>query len=266
MTGDQPWKGQEYERNYRNEFAHLIDRQVDLLELGIHEGGSLRWWRDFFPKGCIVGLDINSSDADADRIRTYQGGQQDTALLDRIASENAPDGFDIIIDDASHVADYTEQAFWHLFRNHLKPGGIYVIEDWATGYNPKWTDGRAYNPPANLVAHLQPAGQASAAPAKPGAGAIVRASIRNVARPVSRRLERVSPRLQARLRETYLRVDAVGHQQDYPSHSAGMVGFVKQLVDSTALNSIIRDGSNPRPEITHLRISAQHVFCYKRQD
>jgi spermidine synthase len=54
-----------------------------------------------------------------------------------VARKTAPEGFDIIIDDASHFGDLTKIAFWHLFDNHLKPSGLYVIEDWGTGY---WSD------------------------------------------------------------------------------------------------------------------------------
>ena len=50
-----------------------------------------------------------------------------------VARKTAPEGFDIIIDDASHFGDLTKIAFWHLLYNHLKPSGLYVIEDWGTG-------------------------------------------------------------------------------------------------------------------------------------
>ncbi len=79
------------------------------------------------------------------RIRTYQGLQQDSDLLDQIRRECAPDGFDIVIDDASHVADDARTSFLHLFHHHLKPGGLYVIEDWGTGYWDSWPDGKRYD-------------------------------------------------------------------------------------------------------------------------
>jgi hypothetical protein len=41
-------------------------------------------------------------------VRTDRGRQEDIALLLRIAANMAPDGFDIIIDDASHVAGPTQ--------------------------------------------------------------------------------------------------------------------------------------------------------------
>jgi hypothetical protein len=133
-------------RLYEEILAPIAASDVRLLELGVHRGGSLLMWKDYFAQGSIVGLDqhpvaIPQSER---RIHVYQGLQQDYTLLDRIRLETAPDGFDVIIDDASHVAEYTRQSFWHLFRNHLKPGGWYCVEDWGTGYWDSWPDGSHY--------------------------------------------------------------------------------------------------------------------------
>src|SRR6267142_1757440 len=138
-----------YLRNYEHYFSELRDKEVTLFELGIKEGGSLLMWRDYFEQARIVGLDINPVplDEENERIRTYQGAQQDTELLDRIASENAPAGFDIIIDDCAHIGVLARASFWHLFDNHLKSGGVYVIEDWGTGYWDRWVDGIRYRTP-----------------------------------------------------------------------------------------------------------------------
>ena len=62
------------------------------------------------------------------------------------ARKTAPEGFDIIIDDASHFGDLTKIAFWHLLDNHLKPSGLYVIEDWGTGYWSDWPGGKSDRP------------------------------------------------------------------------------------------------------------------------
>lgn len=125
-------------------FAHLRQERLKLLELGVHRGGSLRLWHDWFPLGTIVGLDVNPvvMDGPLDRIHVYQGLQQNTAMLSQIAREQAPDGFDVIIDDAAHLGELAKISFWHLFDHHLRPEGIYVIEDWGTGYWSTWPDGR----------------------------------------------------------------------------------------------------------------------------
>ncbi len=136
-----------YLQRYETFFRPLRNRSVTLLELGVDRGGSLLLWRDYFERGMIVGLDANDvSLADpTGRIRIYQGLQQDPRVLDRIGLEVAPAGFDVIIDDASHIGAFTRLSFWHLFLNHLKPGGIYVIEDWGTGYWDTWPDGKKFD-------------------------------------------------------------------------------------------------------------------------
>lgn len=131
---------------YERYFAPSRDKPIALLEIGVLRGASLLTWQEYFPRGRIVGLDINEIRIaePADRITLYKGLQQDTGLLDRIGRESAPDGFDIIIDDAAHIGSLARTSFWHLFVKHLKPGGIYVLEDWGTGYWASWPDGAQY--------------------------------------------------------------------------------------------------------------------------
>lgn len=136
-----------YLRLYDPIFSEYEDKEINLLEIGILKGGSLFLWRDYFPKGQIFGIDLNVPEQlnDEERIKVFSGSQQDESFLSRVARE-ATNGFDIIIDDASHIGKLTQISFWHLFENHLKPGGIYVIEDWGTGYWGDWPDGEVYLP------------------------------------------------------------------------------------------------------------------------
>ena len=124
-------------------FAPMVDAPISLLELGIYRGGSMELWRDYFPHGTIVGIDIDLPHdvITGDRIHTFQGDQGDPRFLNEVAHRVAPHGFDVIIDDASHIAALTLASFWPLFDDHLRPGGLYVIEDWGTGYWPDWPDG-----------------------------------------------------------------------------------------------------------------------------
>lgn len=102
-----------YFRCYEEFFRPLRDKEIKLLELGVDKGGSLLLWRDYFEKGTIAGLDISLMTLfrafalrlydPTGRIHIYQGAQEDCALLDRIGEEVAPGGFDVIIDDASHI-------------------------------------------------------------------------------------------------------------------------------------------------------------------
>ncbi len=231
-------KAGDYLANYVREFAHLADAPVALLELGVREGASLLLWRDMFPEGRIAGLDVNPmslSDASG-RVHAYQGLQQDHATLDRIASEVAPDGFDVIVDDASHLGRHTAASFWHLFPNHLKPGGVYVIEDWGTGYWPKWPDGREYSGPYPAP------GQTGPPPT----------------------IEPSSPGFLERLRALLTRTPT---RDRFPSHDFGMVGFVKTLVDAVAVDvaGAVPEGARrvSGSEIASVKFVAAQVFVQK---
>ena len=140
-------KGVSFLHNYSEVFAEYADSEVRLLELGVLHGGSLDLWAKYFSKGTIVGVDINQVEVNQHngRVRFFQGDQSDVALLRNVRNLTAPDGFDIIIDDGSHFARHTENSFLHLYMEALKPGGIYVIEDWGTGYWNKWPDGKDLN-------------------------------------------------------------------------------------------------------------------------
>src|SRR6266403_1544082 len=139
--------------------APWVGKEIKLLEIGVREGGSLQLWRDYFQFGVIIGIDIKLPEhcVPGERIQIFKGSQSDKHFLSEVANKTAPEGFDIIIDDASHIGALTKTAFWHLFDNHLKPGGLYAIEDWGTGYLDDFPDGKrldAVDSPAPSVESL----------------------------------------------------------------------------------------------------------------
>lgn len=135
------WGGHWYARHYDFHFGPLRDKPLTLLEIGVggyddpRAGGeSLRMWRDYFPRATIYGLDIVDKSAhDEARIRTVLGSQDDPALLERLSREAG--GFDIVIDDGSHLCGHVIRSFEILFPL-LNPDGIYVVEDLQTSYWP----------------------------------------------------------------------------------------------------------------------------------
>src|SRR5215467_334470 len=133
--------------------SRLTDKDVKFLEIGIFKGGSLELWRDYFPKGTIVGIDLKLPPdfVPGERIQLFKGSQADTQFLSQGAASTAPEGFDIIIEDASHIGELSKTTFWHLFHHHLKPGGLYAVEDWGTGYFDDFPDGKKFDPkPSSL--------------------------------------------------------------------------------------------------------------------
>jgi SAM-dependent methyltransferase len=237
-------KRKDYLTNYERIFEGLASKDIRLLELGVWEGGSLAMWENYFPRGVIVGLDLRQSvlKFGTDRVKVYCGRQEDTQLLNHIASETAPSGFDIIIDDCSHVGELSRVSFWHLFENHLKPGGIYVIEDWYTGFMPKWVDGKALRKdfrraPASIRRAIKKSLE-MAVSVKP-------------LRELGRRREGVK----------LLPSWALFHQK-LPSHSYGMVGFVKQLMDEFGAEP---SGLDVPTWFERMEVYPHQVFVYKKK-
>lgn len=258
-------KSRSYLDFYGAELGHLTSEPIRLLELGVRRGGSLLLWRDLFPHAQIAGLDITPVTVpdETGRVRSYVGFQQDEVILDRIAAEVAPGGFDVIIDDASHIGQYTAASFWHLFTRHLKPGGLYVLEDWSCGYWPEWPDGHEYSgDPAAVGAPRTTETQVAS-----GRVEHLHRRLRAAAPRVSARVESM-PRLKSALRVFYTKVEGASVQRRFQSHDYGMVGFVKQLVDACAVDvmrnsSSTVDGDVLRGQIQFVKIAPSQVFVRK---
>ena len=112
---------------YQKHFAGLNPKRV--LEIGVQNGGSLKIWRDMFPRAEIVGIDI---DEECTRQRDTNievriGDQTDEKFLESLGE------FDIIIDDGGHKMSQQQISF-NLLMPKLREGGIYIIEDTHTSY------------------------------------------------------------------------------------------------------------------------------------
>ena len=150
-------KPEAYLPAYEELLEHLRDEEFALLELGVFGGQSLEMWRDAFPRATVVGVDIGDCQIDlGDRVHFVRGDQRDCELLSDLRQRFAADhGFRVIIDDASHIAEPTAASLKCLFNDHLAPDGIYIIEDWGTGYigDARWA-GRELDPRSADLATL----------------------------------------------------------------------------------------------------------------
>ena len=133
---------------YELYFEPLRDAPVVLLELGVNRGESLKTWASYFARGTVIGVDCEDPRADFDahpNLRFELADQRDGARLADICRTHAPGGVDIIVDDASHLGTFSLMSYNALFP-HLKPGGLYCVEDWATAYWTDWPDGAPFKP------------------------------------------------------------------------------------------------------------------------
>ncbi len=142
----------DYLRWYESWFEPIRSAPVTILELGYggHEdpvlgGTSALMWRDYFPNGTVVVVDIEDkvlTDVHAG-INFRKGSQADPDFLCSVHNEFGD--FDIIIDDASHLSSLTIRSLEILWPM-LRPGGIYAVEDTHMAYHSHYYGEHEANP------------------------------------------------------------------------------------------------------------------------
>lgn len=171
------WSGEDHFLFYKNK--ELVDKYEEffgrnsnykperILELGTWDGGSAAFWFEILQPQKLITIDLmNREDSSyykdyiskkglSGRMKTYWNtDQSDSIALNQIVSSEFPEPPDLIFDDASHRYLPTKNSFEILFPL-LKPGGLYIIEDWAWGHwksfiteeHPWYT----YESPSNLI-------------------------------------------------------------------------------------------------------------------
>lgn len=116
---------------YEKYFKTFKHKNINLLEIGINDGSSLKMWYEYFPNASIYGLDINDKSIFSnERIAC---GVLDQSKIEHLEyfSQNINLFFDIIIDDGSHHISDQQLTFGYLFPL-LNINGLYVIEDLHT--------------------------------------------------------------------------------------------------------------------------------------
>lgn len=140
----------DYMHAYRRLFSEFRDHSITLLEIGVggyqksNGGRSLSLWEAYFRRGTIVGIDLyDKSELSGGRVHVYQCSQTDAQGLRRISDRYG--GFDLVIDDGSHMNQHQIESFQILFPL-LKTPGVYVIEDTQTSYWPAYGGGAVGTP------------------------------------------------------------------------------------------------------------------------
>ena len=124
---------------YQKYFSGYKDEKINLLEIGVDNGDSLRIWREYFINANICGIDINKNNFTINDVEILTGDQSDYKFLQSIIDKYK--NFDIIIDDGSHQSKHIITSFKFLFP-YLNNSGIYVIEDLQTSYMPRYGGSR----------------------------------------------------------------------------------------------------------------------------
>lgn len=129
---DKNSKAHDYLRKYEFFLNKWKSEKINVLELGVFEGGSLNMWGEYFSNATIYGVDIT------EKCTQFEGGNRKVLIQD-LADENGLEDLgkihpSIIIDDASHFWSHQIKALYHLLP-HLQKGGVYILEDLGTSFS-----------------------------------------------------------------------------------------------------------------------------------
>jgi len=127
-----------YTRYYNMLLQPYIALDINILEIGVKKGGSMKMWRELFSDSSgVYGMDIDPG------VPTFiRDGRMKSLVVDsrdQLAVKVALRGlqFDIILDDGDHTGRAQEETLANMLP-FLKPTGVYVIEDFQASGTSRW--------------------------------------------------------------------------------------------------------------------------------
>lgn len=128
--------------HYERFFAPMRFDKLNLLEIGVAGGESIRTWLAYFPSADIYGVDIVSqtnpwndpASSPDSRYRFLQHDQCDKTGWECLKAVWGTE-WNIIVDDGSHFTDGVITSFncmWQM----INPGGFYCVEDLGSWFTP----------------------------------------------------------------------------------------------------------------------------------
>ena len=114
---------------YSEKFEKFKDKKINILEIGIQYGNSLKLWEYFFKNAEIYAIDISQYYIHeyGENVNIFIGNAYDNKTIDYFKSNDI--SFDIIIDDGPHTRE-TQDFFLQNYQELLKPSqSIIILED-----------------------------------------------------------------------------------------------------------------------------------------
>lgn len=140
-----------YERVLREIAPDRVNVRMEIAEFGVACGASLKMWSTYFPNSTITGYDIRPECAKLCENYPNVG----IKICDPRAVNDIAGFYDVVIDDASHIAEDIATNFYHCY-NWVKPGGLYIIEDLNCTYSGDYGKSYAtmFNKPETLNSRM----------------------------------------------------------------------------------------------------------------
>ena len=113
-----------YDHFYEKHFKPLTKSPINILEIGIRGGGSIKIWREYFhPDSKVYGGEIENF-SPIENTTCYQMDMYSQDALNLFEDSY----FDIVIDDGPHTYKSFESVITKYY-SKIKSGGILVVED-----------------------------------------------------------------------------------------------------------------------------------------
>ena len=127
----------QYHQIYHSYLNKLRLKKLNILEIGVADGSSLKAWSEYFKNSKIIGIDIKQINLKKKKLKKkniffHCGSQTNKSFLGELKKRYVK--FDIIIDDGSHFPKDVIFTFKELFSS-LSSNGLYFVEDTQTSYN-----------------------------------------------------------------------------------------------------------------------------------
>lgn len=119
---------------YNDCFENYLNKEINILEIGIAKGKSILMLKEYFPNANIYAIDIDKDSVNlelGDSVHKFLCSQDDFEKLNKIFNNLK---FDIIIEDGSHMTSHQQSSLGFFF-NFLNKDGIYICEDLHTSHN-----------------------------------------------------------------------------------------------------------------------------------
>ena len=126
-------KHEKYFSVYEKLLSRYKDKEITLVEIGIHNGGSLYIWKKFLPKAKVIGIDLNEDCRrfEKDGFIIEIGDQNSEEFWKNFFKKHG--NVDVIIDDGGHTNSQQINTAICCIPN-LNNGGLLITEDVMCSY------------------------------------------------------------------------------------------------------------------------------------
>lgn len=109
-------------------------KKINILEIGVDTGASLKMFNMFFDYNCEIyalDIDLSKNTYQAENVHLYHVNQNNKQEIENFLANINNIKFDIILDDGSHQLEHQIHSLLYLYKS-LSETGIYVLEDLHT--------------------------------------------------------------------------------------------------------------------------------------